>query len=126
MIRGIGCDLVEIARIARASKKSRFLANIYSENELEIYYQNNCMEFLAGNFAAKEAIVKAAGIGFRGFLPREIEILRNDLGAPYVVLSNIAKEKLMISEDCAIHISISNIKKIAMAMAIISKNGVMF
>ncbi|MCL2171017.1 MAG: holo-ACP synthase [Defluviitaleaceae bacterium] len=120
MIFGIGCDLVEIARVARAAKNPRFLAKCFSAEELAAYRMRGDA-YLAGNFAAKEAVVKAAGCGFRGFWPREIEILRNEMGAPYVKISQATLLKLGILETHIINISISNEKNMVVAMAIIGK-----
>ena len=47
---------------------------------------------LAGNFAVKEAVAKVFGTGFRTFGPREIEVLRDELGKPHVMLYGKAEE----------------------------------
>ena len=68
MILGIGVDIIEIDRIEKAIKKqNKFLEKIFTNKEIE-YFQNRKMniEVIAGNFAAKEAISKALGTGFRG------------------------------------------------------------
>jgi len=121
MIRGIGCDLVEIERIRKAAGSKKFLEKCFSDSEIAAFDQTQSIAFLAGNFAVKEAVVKAAGRGFRGFWPREIEVKRNDLGAPYVMLSPKAIEALGISENQIVYISISNTKAMAMAMAVLCK-----
>ncbi|WP_339067769.1 holo-ACP synthase [Fusobacterium animalis] len=121
MIVGIGNDIIEIERIEKAISKEGFKDKIYTQRELEnIKKRGNRAETYAGVFSAKEAISKAIGTGFREFSLTNLEILNDDLGKPYVVVSEkldkIIKSK---KEDYQIEISISHSKKYAIAMAII-------
>ena len=121
MIVGIGNDIIEIERIEKAISKEGFKNKVYTQKELEnIEKRGNRTETYAGIFSAKEAISKAIGTGVREFSLIDLEILNNDLGKPYVVVSEkldkILKNK---KEDYQIEISISHSKKYATAMAII-------
>ena len=121
MIVGIGNDIIEIERIEKAISKEGFKNKIYTQRELEnIKKRGNRAETYAGVFSAKEAISKAIGTGVREFSLTNLEILNDDLGKPYVVISEkldkIIKSK---KEDYQIEISISHSKKYAIAMAII-------
>ena len=121
MIVGIGNDIIEIERIEKAISKEGFKDKIYTQRELEnIKKRGNRAETYAGVFSAKEAISKAIGTGVREFSLTDLEILNDDLGKPYVVVSErldkIIKSK---KEDYQIEISISHSKKYAIAMAII-------
>ena len=121
MIVGIGNDIIEIERIEKAISKEGFKDKIYTQRELEnIKKRGNRAETYAGVFSAKEAISKAIGTGVREFSLINLEILNDDLGKPYVVVSEkldkIIKSK---KEDYQIEISISHSKKYAIAMAII-------
>ena len=121
MIVGIGNDIIEIERIEKAISKEGFKDKIYTQRELEnIKKRGNRAETYAGVFSAKEAITKAIGTGVREFSLIDLEILNDDLGKPYVVVSEkldkIIKSK---KEDYQIEISISHSKKYAIAMAII-------
>ena len=121
MIIGIGNDIIEIERIEKAISKEGFKNKIYTQRELEnIKKRGNRAETYAGIFSAKEAISKAIGTGVREFSLADLEILNDDLGKPYVVVSEkldkILKNK---KEDYQIEISISHSKKYAIAMAII-------
>ncbi|EUB30249.1 holo-ACP synthase [Fusobacterium sp. CM1] len=121
MIVGIGNDIIEIERIEKAISKEGFKNKIYTQRELEnIKKRGNRAETYAGVFSAKEAISKAIGTGVREFSLTNLEILNDDLGKPYVVVSEkldkIIKNK---KEDYQIEISISHSKKYAIAMAII-------
>ena len=122
MIVGIGNDIIEIERIEKAISKEGFKNKIYTQRELEnIEKRGNRTETYAGIFSAKEAISKAIGTGVREFSLTDLEILNDDLGKPYVVVSEkldkILKNK---KEDYRIEISISHSKKYATAMAIIN------
>lgn len=121
MIVGIGNDIIEIERIEKAISKESFKDKIYTQRELEnIKKRGNRAETYAGVFSAKEAISKAIGTGVREFSLTNLEILNDDLGKPYVVVSEkldkIIKSK---KKDYQIEISISHSKKYATAMAII-------
>ena len=63
MIIGIGTDIIEISRIQKAVENKSFLSKIYTKSEQQLFHNCN-YETLAGNFAAKEAVVKAMGTGF--------------------------------------------------------------
>ncbi|MGL4740611.1 MAG: holo-ACP synthase [Sarcina sp.] len=123
MILGIGTDIIEIQRVAKAvERNSNFLERNFSKQEIAYFKTRNLKyETIAGNFAAKEAISKAIGTGFRGFGLKDINILRDDLGKPFVLVSktveDIIKEKS--SYLYKIHISISHNKENAIAYAIL-------
>ena len=121
MIVGIGNDIIEIERIEKAISKEGFKDKIYTQRELEnIKKRGDRVETYAGIFSAKEAISKAIGTGVREFSLTDLEILNDDLGKPYVVVSEKLDKILKTKkEDYQIEISISHSKKYAIAMAII-------
>ena len=121
MIVGIGNDIIEIERIEKAISKEGFKNKIYTQRELEnIRKRGNRTETYAGIFSAKEAISKAIGTGVREFSLIDLEILNDDLGKPYVVVSEKLDKILRNKkENYQIEISISHSKKYATAMAII-------
>jgi len=121
MIVGIGNDIIEIERIEKAISKESFKNKVYTQRELEnIEKRGDRVETYAGIFSAKEAISKAIGTGVREFSLTDLEILNDDLGKPYVVVSEkldkIIKSK---KEDYQIEISISHSKKYATAVAMV-------
>ena len=121
MIVGIGNDIIEIERIEKAISKEGFKNKVYTQKELEnIEKRGDRVETYAGIFSAKEAISKAIGTGVREFSLTDLEILNDDLGKPYVVVSErldkIIKSK---KENYQIEISISHSKKYATAIAVI-------
>ena len=121
MIIGIGNDIIEIERIEKAISKEGFKNKIYTQRELEnIEKRGNRTETYAGIFSAKEAISKAIGTGVREFSLTDLEILNDDLGKPYVVVSEKLDKILRNKkENYQIEISISHSRKYATAMAII-------
>lgn len=116
MIVGIGLDLVEISRVNKACEKDEFIKKIFTNNEIELIGDNYVKA--AGNFAVKEAVSKMLGTGFREFGPIDVEVLRNDLGKPYVNLLGKAKEIAKELNIHTIHVTISNTKDYANAVAI--------
>lgn len=121
MIIGIGTDIIEIERIKKAVEKSpKFLQRIYTEDEIKYFKSVGFrVNSIAGNFAGKEAVSKALGTGFRDFNIRDIEILRDELGKPRVILHGKALEKLPKNKKCNIHISISHSRDNAIANVIL-------
>ncbi|WP_336162213.1 holo-ACP synthase [Fusobacterium polymorphum] len=122
MILGIGNDIIEIERVEKAILKEGFKNKVYTQKELEnIEKRGNRTETYAGIFSAKEAISKAIGTGVREFSLTDLEILNDDLGKPYVVVSEKLDKILKTKkEDYQIEISISHSKKYATAIAIIN------
>lgn len=117
MILGIGNDIVEISRIAKAISNEKFLKRVYTEKEIEIINKKgNSEASYAGRFSAKEAISKALGTGVRNFNLTDIEILNDELGKPFVVFKN---NLLEIMKGKKIEISISHSREYATAIAIL-------
>ncbi|WP_084281012.1 holo-ACP synthase [Alkaliphilus transvaalensis] len=122
MIKGIGIDIIEIERIKEAiEKKGKFLQRFFTEAEIEIFIaKNNKPSTIAGFFAAKEAVVKALGTGFRDMKWKDIEVAQDHLGKPYIKLHNnsrnIAYSKGI--EEIMISISHSRFNAVAQAIAI--------
>ncbi len=104
-----GIDLVDFPRIEEMAKQhgERFLNRIFTAAEQAYAEANkNGIEKLAGRFAAKEAILKLMGTGWRGKIAwTDIEIVNNPAGQPEVTLRDEVKE---IAENLGIkHISVS-------------------
>lgn len=119
MIYGVGTDIIEVKRIEESIERygQRFLDRIFTFDEQSycLRHRDSARHF-AGRFAAKEAIVKALGTGFRdGISWLNIEILNDDQGKPNVQLSLKLKE---LFELIKIHLSISHGRDYATAFAI--------
>ena len=116
MIIGIGNDIIEQSRIKKACEKDAFLSYVFTEKERELIAERPLCA--AGNWTVKEAVAKVFGTGFSGVKPIEIEVLRNEQGAPYVNLYGGARKKAEELGIGRIHVSISNTRELAVAVAI--------
>lgn len=111
MIVGIGCDIVEhqVCRILNWENDIEILKRIFSQAEIDIYKLKYDLKFLAGRFAAKEAILKCLGTGMiDGISLIEIEILQTMDKKPIVILSGKTKEVTERLKISYWHISISH------------------
>ena len=89
MIVGVGCDIIEIERIARAIKSESFIRRVFTAEEAA-YCQRRGQQAaasFAARFAAKEAVLKALGTGLREGSLQEIAVDNDGLGKPLVQLS---------------------------------------
>lgn len=122
MIAGVGVDRLVIARIERSLGRhgDRFIQRVYSEAEIEqSQAKGNPARRFAMLFAAKEAVAKALGTGFRqGVSPRHIETIHQPSGKPEVTLYAGAKAAAERLGVCIVHVSLSDDDGIAMAFAI--------
>lgn len=119
MIRGIGTDIIEIERIAKTIENTGFCSRYFSEKEQEYFLKKrNHPQTIAGNFAAKEAFSKALGTGFRDMSLKDISVLRDPLGKPYIELTGNLS---VMVENAKIHVSISHSEKYAVAHVIIEE-----
>lgn len=118
-ILGIGVDVVEVARIERAmARHEGFVPRLFSPRERERC--EGCSRparRYAACFAAKEAACKALGSGARGFSWREVELLADGNGRPYLVLSGKTQEMARRLGVESILVSISHTEELAVAFA---------
>ena len=121
MIIGIGTDLVEVKRIEKACSKEAFLMRCFTLRERE--YITGHPQRIAGNFAVKEAVSKAMGTGLRGMGLSEIEVLRDELGKPYIHLYGNAEKKAEAVGIDVWHVSISNLEELVVAF-VVGEGGV--
>ena len=117
MIIGIGNDMIEIERVRKACSKATFLTRYFTTKEIDSLGKK--ITSLAGNFCVKESVAKAFGTGFREFSLIDIEVLRDELGKPYVNLYGKAEVLAVGLGIKQIHVSISNLKELAQAMVVL-------
>ena len=114
MIKGIGIDMVELSRIEKIiERKSSFVNRVLTEQEQFLFQKlpnKRQVEFLAGRFACKEAFSKAWGTGIGTLGLQDIEILKEDNGAPKVTKS---------PHDGRVFVSISHTETSAVAQIIL-------
>lgn len=120
MIKGIGNDIVEVSRFEDiVSNNPRFIERFFTPSEAEyIKASSSIAQTLAGRFCAKEAVAKALGTGVRGYGLKEIEVCRDELGKPSILLHGRAKELAYEKGISVVQISISHSHTMATAFAI--------
>lgn len=104
----IGCDIVENKRLV--DKNDTFLNHVLTEKEKELYNQRNKVEFLAGRFAAKEAIMKALP-NIKELKFTDIEVLNYEDGKPYCNIEGIEDISISHEKEYTIAVALYNEKK---------------
>ncbi|GGK26841.1 holo-[acyl-carrier-protein] synthase [Caldalkalibacillus thermarum] len=124
MIIGTGIDMVELGRIRRLrDRQPRFVARILTPDEKAQYAplsEWRQVEYLAGRFAAKEALAKALGCGVgQRFSWHHVSILSQSDGAPVVSWHSPWDD----GKACPyrVHLSISHTRHYALAQVILEQ-----
>jgi len=125
-IIGNGVDIVENKRIKNSLKIKGFINRIFTQNEINKSKKlNNKINYFAKRFAAKEAFVKALGVGFRNNINfNDIDITNDKKGKPLINISNNIKKYLKKKfklNKYKIFLSLSDEKKHSIAYVIINK-----
>jgi holo-[acyl-carrier protein] synthase len=121
-IVGLGTDIVECIRIRKMIEDhgELFLNRVYTDREIR-YCQSRrqAAEHFAGRWAAKEAVLKALGTGWRrGISWRDIEIRNDPSGQPKVAVRGEAKAIAKRMRLLDILITISHCRQFATAYAV--------
>ena len=121
MIFGIGIDIIEVERLQnQLNRDAGFKHTLFTDNEIKYCESKKSWpQNYAGRYAAKEALFKALGTGWRnGMRYADIEIINDELGKPEIFVHN--KVKLFCEEKgiSAISVSISHTKELATAFVI--------
>lgn len=121
-IVGIGTDIVECLRIGRMIEQhgELFLTRVYTEREVH-YCQarKHATEHFAGRWAAKEAVLKCLGTGWRrGLCWTEIEVRNDGNGKPLIHMCGAVKDQAQQLQITDILISISHCRAYATAYAV--------
>jgi len=119
-IRGLGTDLVEIARFRLAlSRRAHLSDRLFTEGEQAYAYgQHDPVHSLAARFGAKEAAMKALGAGLGAFKFREVEVVRDDSGAPALTLHGAAAARASARGVRAWQLSLTHTDVTAMAVVL--------
>jgi len=127
VIFGIGVDLVKIERIASSLDKfgNRMAEKVLTEQELiEFHSARWPASFLAKRFAAKEAMAKALGTGFRNHLSlKHIEVVHDDTGKPVIACNNRARELMEENRIDSVHLSITDEQDNALALVVLESGS---
>ncbi len=123
LIIGCGIDLVKIERIEKIIKRwgNNFNSRIFTPLERDYCEKkkSNKYQSYAGKFAAKEALLKALGLGLREANWKEIEIKNDELGQPIIDTSGKLKNIASTKGVSKYFITISHTKEYAIAQVII-------
>ena len=130
MIYGIGCDLCGIARTEKSltgPHGESFARRVYGPAECAALglpcaapLTKAQRQSAAADFAAKEAFLKAAGVGLGGFALAEIQALRRDSGAPYYSLLGRAAQ-WAAENGLTAHLTLTHEGDNALAVCILEK-----
>ncbi len=121
-IVGIGTDIVECLRIGRMVERhgELFLTRVFTDREIR-YCQarKHAMENFAGRWAAKEAVFKCLGTGWRkGMCWTDLEVRNHMSGQPELHIAGAAKDQAEVLKISNIFISISHCRAYATATAL--------
>lgn len=117
----IGVDIVEVERFKTLLTSDTFFNKYFSVYEREyILSKSHPAETMAGIFASKEAFLKALGIGIgRGIDLKDIEIKHDDMGKPYIYLTEKLLSVIKNTGATGVDISISHTATVATATCIL-------
>lgn len=116
-----GVDIVDIRRIEKILEKRRnsFYKKIFTHNEMQyIASKKHSSKTIAGMFATKEAVSKLIGTGIGKINWKDIEVLHDENGRPYIYMSLKIEDYLRELSLSDIEISISHEKEYAVSFAI--------
>jgi holo-[acyl-carrier protein] synthase len=121
-VLGIGTDIVECLRIAQMIERhgELFINRVYTDHEISYCSARKAAtQHYAGRWAAKEAVLKALGTGWRrGIRWRDIEVRNDPSGQPRVALRGGARDVFEESGIREMFISISHCRSHATAYAV--------
>jgi holo-[acyl-carrier protein] synthase len=117
---GIGIDAVEIDRFrAVLARRPRLAGRIFTDGERAYGARSSDpAPRLAARFAAKEAVMKALGVGLGACPFRDIEVVSTSSGAPVVVLTGAAAELARARGVAAWRLSLTHTASVAEAVAV--------
>jgi holo-[acyl-carrier protein] synthase len=121
-IVGIGTDIVECLRIGRMIEQhgELFLTRVYTPREIH-YCQarKHATEHFAGRWAAKEAVLKCLGTGWRrGLCWTDMEVRNDAHGKPRILMRGAARDQAQHLHISDILVTISHCRAYATAYAL--------
>jgi holo-[acyl-carrier protein] synthase len=130
VIYGIGTDIVQIARVeASLARNQRFAEKILGPEEFAVFGTRSAesaargLRYLATRFAAKEALSKALGTGFRAPMSwHTAQLLNADNGKPYVACSG-ELGKFMTDNRLSAQVTLSDEADYGVAFVIVTQQA---
>lgn len=124
MIKGIGTDIVQISRVAKALERTgeAFARRVLTRNELN-HWQTlvpaTQVSYLAKRFAVKEAVAKAFGTGIGALSFQHIETHRGEHGEPLIKMCDFGAQLQADRGVEKVHVSISDEREYAIAFVVL-------
>ncbi len=119
-VRGIGVDAVDVARFRHVmARRPAIVGRLFTESERA--YAEGSRDpgpRLAVRFAAKEAVLKALGVGLGAAGFRDVEIIRGDGGEPRLALWGRAAELSARRGVAHWHVSLTHTDTVAVASVV--------
>ena len=119
-MKGLGTDLVEVARFRLAMERRAALPErLFSDAERAYAFRyQDPVKSLAARFGAKEAVMKAMGVGLWKFKFRDVEVVRLPSGQPTIALHDRAAEMAAERGITQWQLSLTHTDTTAMAVAV--------
>ncbi|HEV3366857.1 MAG TPA: holo-ACP synthase [Acidimicrobiales bacterium] len=117
---GIGIDVVDVGRFRRMLDRRAHLADrLFTDGE-QVYARaaGDAVPRMSTRFAAKEATMKALGVGLGAFRFADVEVVRSGLDAPGLVLHGAAQALARRAGVVRWHLSLSHTDEVAMAIVV--------
>ncbi len=124
MIAGIGIDMVDVERIAeKVAKENGFREKVFSAREIAFCEEKKRKaQHYAARFAAKEAFLKATGLGLSlGHTLSQVEIIPDAAGKPEIFLSGSFAQHASERGWTKIHVSVTHVQTMACAVVILER-----
>ena len=121
LVVGIGVDMCAVSRMEKAIEREHFYMRIFTNKERAYLDGKNKSraQSAAAMYAAKEAVMKALGTGLsKGIFFDQIEVTHDELGAPGLVLSGRALERMQELGGSGMLLSLSHEGDMAIAFAV--------
>jgi holo-[acyl-carrier protein] synthase len=119
-VLGIGIDAVDVERFRRVLGRRAGLAERLFTHGEQAYARAAAdpVPRMSTRFAAKEAAMKALGVGLGSFRFAEVEVVRTDLEAPLLVLHGSAHALAGRTGVVRWHLSLTHTEQVAMAVVV--------
>jgi holo-[acyl-carrier protein] synthase len=123
-VRGVGIDAVDVARLRRVlDRRPRLAERVFTDAERA--YAAAAADpgpRLAARFAAKEAVAKALGVGIGAVSWRQVEVVRDEQGAPGLALTGAAADLAARRGVARWHVSLTHTDTLAVA-SVVAEGG---